>query len=246
MRAMFAVVAAGALLAPVAHAAGPKIREELVQFKKGETSATLKGKIKGEEVVDYKLRAAAGQSLTLLFKPGNPSAYFNLLPPGSDAALFVGSSSGNRFEGDLPADGAYTIRVYLMRSAARRNESASYALEMVVSGAAKKAEVLPSSGPPPATYDASGNVKCSAGAGKFDQECAFRVVRNLSKQAADVWIARPAAGGGTTWRFLHYEAKVFTTDNKGRLAWQRQDDNWWVSVDGLEFYLVPDALLLGG
>jgi len=154
MRAMFPALLAGSLLVAGAHATGPRIRAEQVQFKKGEAGATLEGKIKGDEIVDYELRAAAGQSLVVLFKPGNPSAYFNVLPPGTDVAVFVGSSSGNRFEGNLPADGIYTIRVYLMRSAARRNESASYTLEVGLSGAAGKAEAPPPSRPPPARYDA--------------------------------------------------------------------------------------------
>jgi hypothetical protein len=243
---MFPALLAGSLLVAGAHAAGSRIRAEQVQFKKGEAGATLEGKIKGDEIVDYELRAAAGQSLVVLFKPGNPSAYFNVLPPGSDEAVFVGSSSGNRFQGELAKDGAYTIRVYLMRSAARRNESASYTLEVGLSGAAGKAEAPPPSRPPPARYDASGHVKCSTGSGKLDQWCAFRVVRDLPRQAADVWIAKPGSGSGTTWRFLHHEAKGFTTDDETRLTWQRQDDNWSVGIDGSEFYFIPDALLFGG
>jgi hypothetical protein len=125
-------------MATVAQAAGPTIREVSVQFPKGETHATLKGKLKGDETVDYKVRATSGQSMVVVFKPGNPSAYFNVLPPGSDAAIFIGSTSGNRFEGTLPADGTYAIRVYLMRSAARRNEVASYTLDVGVTGGAVK------------------------------------------------------------------------------------------------------------
>jgi hypothetical protein len=246
MRAIFTVIVAAAVLAPVTHADAQRIRAEQVQFKKGEAGATLKGKIKGDEIVDYELRAAAGQSLVVLFKPGNPSAYFNVLPPGSDLAVFVGSSSGNRFEGYLPADGIYTIRVYLMRSAARRNESASYTLDVGLSGAATKAAAPPASRPPPARYDASGHVKCSTGAGKLDQQCAFRVVRNLAKQAADVWIAKPASGTEPGWRFLHHEARSFTTGDETKVTWQREDDNWSVDVDGKEFYFIPDALLFGG
>jgi hypothetical protein len=246
MRAIFPFVLAGAVLAPVAHADAPRIRAEQVQFKKGEAGSTLKGKIKGDEIVDYELRAAAGQSMVVLFKPGHPSAYFNVLPPGSDLAVFVGSSSGNRFEGYLPADGTYTIRVYLMRSAARRNESASYTLDVGLSGAATKAEAPPPSRPPPARYDASGHVKCSAGSGKLDQQCAFRVVRYLAKQSADVWIAKPASGTEPGWRFLHHEARVFTTDDETKVTWQREDDNWSVGVDGKEFYFIPDALIFGG
>jgi hypothetical protein len=138
MRAKFVAVVLGVLIATVAQAAGPKVREVPVQFPKGETGVSLKGKLKGDETVDYKVRAAAGQSMAIVFKPGNPSAYFNVLPPGSDSAIFIGSTSGNRFEGALPADGTYTIRVYLMRSAARRNESTSYALDVGVSSGTKK------------------------------------------------------------------------------------------------------------
>jgi hypothetical protein len=128
-------VAALAALAATAHAATTGIREVPVQFQKGETGATLKGKLKGYETVDYTLRAKAGQSMVVIMKTTNASAYFNVLPPGSETALFVGSTSGERFEGTLSADGVYRIRVYLMRSAARRNEKASYTLDVGVSGA---------------------------------------------------------------------------------------------------------------
>jgi hypothetical protein len=69
------------------------------------------------------------------FKHSNRSAYFNVLPPGSGDALFVGSSAGDRFDGALPSTGAYTIRVYLMRNAARRNEKADYTLSVKISSA---------------------------------------------------------------------------------------------------------------
>jgi hypothetical protein len=39
------------------------IREQQVQVKKGESGATIKGSIKGDQTVDYKLRANAGQTM---------------------------------------------------------------------------------------------------------------------------------------------------------------------------------------
>ena len=108
------------------------IRKEQVQFKKGADSATIKGSIKGDETIDYVLSAKAGQSMVVNLKASNSSAYFNVLPPGSDEAIFIGSSAGSRFEGNLPADGEYTVRVYLMRNAARRNETAKYTLTVKV------------------------------------------------------------------------------------------------------------------
>ena len=246
MRAKFGVVVLGAWIAAVAQAGDPKIREVQVQFPKGETGATLKGKLKGDESVDYKVRATAGQSMVIVFKPGNSSAYFNVLPPGSDAAIFIGSTSGNRYEGTLAADGTYTIRVYLMRNAARRNESSSYTLEVGVSGGAKKAEAGPAAGQPPAKVDASGHVKCSKGGLPLDQQCAFRVVRDLPRKAADVWIARAGTAAPPSWRFLRYAGKAFTTEGPGKIEARRQDDNWVVGIDGNETYLLPDALIHGG
>jgi hypothetical protein len=127
-----AVLGGAAALAQVA------IRKEPVHFKAGETGATVKGKIKGDETVDYILNAQKGQSMVVTLEASNGSAYFNVMPPGSVEALFIGSTSGNRFEGTLPSSGDYTVRLYLMRSAARRGETADYTIKFGVSGAAAK------------------------------------------------------------------------------------------------------------
>ena len=218
------------------------IRKEEVLFKQGETGATIKGKISGDQTVDYRVRAGAGQSLMVAFTPDNSSAYFNVIAPGADSALFIGSTSGNRFESTLPASGTYTIRVYLMRNAARRGESVNYTLQV---GVAADASKLTADIAGPDKWDASGSVKCSAGAPGLDRECGFRVVRTLSKRSADVWIAN-IAKGQSGYRFFHYADRQFTTSDNAKLAWQRKDDNWWISVDGREFYLIPDALIHGG
>lgn len=110
-----------------------RIRQETIQFDKGASSAHVQGKLKGYQVMDYQLRAKAGQQIQVDFQPSNWSAYFNLLVPGSkDEAFFIGSSAGNHYSGKLPVDGIYTIRVYLMRSAARRNETAKYMLDVSI------------------------------------------------------------------------------------------------------------------
>jgi len=137
MRVPIVVIAWALMPAIVATTARADVREETIQFRKGESRATVKGTIKGDQTADYKLRASAGQTLTVDFKPNSRSAYFNVLPPGGEQALFVGATSGNRYVGTLPADGLYTIRVYLMRSAARRNEIARYTLDVGVTGATR-------------------------------------------------------------------------------------------------------------
>jgi hypothetical protein len=115
------------------------IRTERVQFKPGTSSATIKGKIKGYETVDYVLEAGKGQQMNVSMATNNGASYFNIMAPGeNEVAMFVGSTSGKQFEGALPKSGDYKIRVYMMRSAARRNEVANYRLEMIVTGAAEK------------------------------------------------------------------------------------------------------------
>lgn len=55
--------------------------EQVVRFRAGENSATLSGSFAGYDSKDYRLGARAGQSISVLFKPKNPSCYFNVLPP---------------------------------------------------------------------------------------------------------------------------------------------------------------------
>ena len=121
-----------ALLMLNVHAA-EDIRKVPVHFKKGTSQASIKGHLKGRETIDYVLRARAGQTMTVNLETSHPGAYFNVLPPGSDnEAIFIGQVAGPKFEGKLPKDGDYKIRVYLVRAAARRNESAKYTLTVKV------------------------------------------------------------------------------------------------------------------
>ena len=133
MKTLFACLLAGAVLtgaAFTAEAAKP------IQFAKGKSSASVSGKIKGSDDVDYTLRASAGQTMTVDFKASKGAAYFNVLPPGSTGdAIFIGSSEGNRFQAVLPSDGDYTIRVYLMGGAKASDKPVSYTLKVGIPAA---------------------------------------------------------------------------------------------------------------
>jgi hypothetical protein len=123
------------------------IRTERVHFRPGTGSAIIKGKIKGYETVDYVLEASKGQQMNVSMATNNGANYFNILAPGeNEVAMFIGSTSGNQYEGTLPKSGDYKIRVYMMRSAARRKEVASYRLEMIVTGAVEKSNANPAKG----------------------------------------------------------------------------------------------------
>lgn len=108
------------------------IRTVPVQFARGASSAAIKGSIKGYGAVDYTVRARAGQTLTVRLTTSNKSGYFNVTAPGADEAMFNGSISGNRFSAAIPSTGTYAVRVYLMRNAARRNETANYTLNVAI------------------------------------------------------------------------------------------------------------------
>lgn len=108
------------------------IRRERVQFASGANSAHLEGTIRGQEIVDYRLRVREGDYLNISMATDNTANYFNLMEPGETAvAIFNGSNDGNQFEGTANEDGDYTVRVYLFRNAARRNETANYRLEII-------------------------------------------------------------------------------------------------------------------
>lgn len=120
-------------LAPSLVAAQP-IHEKQVSFPARGSGTTLQGKITGAEITDYVLGAGAGQTMTIDFASSNPSAYFNLMQGSDPAAIHVGSSAGNHFKGVLPVNGNYRIRVFLMRNAARRGETADYKLSVSIGG----------------------------------------------------------------------------------------------------------------
>jgi hypothetical protein len=157
------------------------IRKVPVHFKKGASQATIHGHIKGRETIDYVLRAREGQTMTVNLKTSHPAAYFNVLPPGSnDEAIFTGQVAGPHFEGKLPQDGDYAIRVYLMPSAARRSESAKYTLTVKVTGDAAAGQAA-----------ATGHTGAAGHAGaKFD--------RKLKLQGITFHVTSPNTATGNT------------------------------------------------
>lgn len=116
------------------------IRTERVRFQPGATSAVVEASITGDEIVDYVLAARRGQYANISMATDNGANYFNILAPGErEVAMFNGANAENQFEGTLPESGDYTVRVYLLRSAARRHEVATYRLEMIVAAAERGA-----------------------------------------------------------------------------------------------------------
>lgn len=221
------------------------IQTSPVQFKKGTRSATIEGSIKGGQTIDYTLRARAGQTMSVMLATKHGANYFNVLPPGSnDEALFVGSSGGNEWTGALPADGEYKVRVYLMRSAARRNEAANYTLKVGIAGTSRPTEF----GKAPASdakvkgtgYHATGPLPCRMGNDKPIQ-CEFGVIRGEPGNA-EVHITPP---GGLT-RVLTFMGANVTTNPGEKVEAVKQGYDWSVKVNDYEHYTIPEAVISGG
>jgi hypothetical protein len=238
-----AVIALFILISSSHGFAKDEIRTERVQFKKGSAEAIIKNRIKGYEVVDYLLGAKAGQTMSVHLKTSNGANYFNVVPPGSDAAIAMGELLGNKWTGTLPVDGDYTIRVYLMRSAARRNETANFTLTVGITGRAD-AKVA---GTP---YHATGTVPCSVGTDpKGSAQCSFGVIRSAYGHA-DVYLASP--GYDVTLhkdklRVLKFAGSTVTSfDPKEKVESMKQGDDWSIDVNDFYFYVIPEAVINGG
>ena len=109
------------------------IQTEQVVFESGKDSTIIEASISGYAIRDYALDVETGQHMDIRLKTTNTAAYFNVLAPGEkDVAMFIGSIAGDHFTQSAEQSGVYTLRVYMMRSAARRNEIADYTLSIAL------------------------------------------------------------------------------------------------------------------
>jgi hypothetical protein len=214
-----------------------------VRFAKGASNATINGTIQGDASTDYLVRASAGQKLTVTLKAANASNYFNVLPPGSDNVAMYNSSSGDQtYSVVLPDDGDYAIRVYLMRSAARRKEASKFTLTVGVEGKALT--------PVPASKDAlvrgtrfhaAAPVKCSTGG--ETKECKGFVVRRQPAGAATVEIQ---GANGFKRRILFDKGAPVSSDAMDQFTVDRKNDVMRVKFESVEWYEIVDAMITGG
>jgi len=239
-----------------------EIRKERIKFKSGEIGATIKGHIKGYEIVDYLVRAKTGQSMTVILESKNTANYFNVMAPGEETAMFIGSTSGSRFVGELPKDGDYTIRVYLMRSAARRGEKANFKLDVAIAGNKASSEAANKDKPASANdeeaasdatvrageskFDATGQIPCAQHAGQPMGQCDFGVAR-AGGGTATVVITMP---DGRKRAIFFTKGKAIAADLSqadGNMDFRatKESDLYKIQA-GNERYEIPEAVIYGG
>jgi hypothetical protein len=215
-----------------------------VQVAKGKSSAVIRDRIVGRQTIDYQVQAAAGQRMTVSLKGSNGANYFNLLPPESDgAAMAMGELLDNRFEGMLPDDGVYTIRVFLYRAAARRNEASDFTLSVGVTGtplkpvSASKDAMLPGT-----RYHASATTSCEPAYSKTRQ-CEVFVVRRGFDGTATVELRWDGTGKR---RILFVKGEPKAADASQPMTFIRNERGWAVKFGDDERFEIPEPLVFGG
>lgn len=230
-----------------------RIRSERVRFERGATSAVVESSITGYDIVDYVLGAGEGQYMNVSMATDNTASYFNILAPGEDeVAMFNGSLGENQYEGRLPESGDYKVRVYMMRSAARRNEVANFRLEMIIAAgddandSDDTADAEDAASGPEGDFDATGQIPCAQAAGQPMGPCKFGVSRD-GGGTATVVVTKP---DGRTRAIFFVDGTANSADAsqaEGDLEFtaSREGDLTIVRV-GEERYEIPDAAVYGG
>jgi len=239
-----------ALAVAGASLAADGIQSKPLHFAKGANSATVKGSIQGQQTIDYKLRAKAGQTMKVSLKSGNPGLAFNVLPPGSKDVAIEGAIGLQDWSGTLPADGEYTVRTYLDRAGARRGEKASYTLTVAIGGASGAAAA------------AGGDTVERAGAGKFDATGTAMPCAKAKGQPMTqcTWGVARAGGGTATVVITHPDGRkrtIFFEKGKptgadlsqadGNMTFRatKEADLYKIQA-GDERYEFPEAVVFGG
>lgn len=245
----FAVLAILFGLGVSAYAAAGEIRSERVKFAAGSSGTTIDGRIQGYEIVDYQLGAQAGQRMTVTMTTDSTANYFNVMAPGeTDVAFFNGSVNENRFSGLLPDSGDYTIRVYQVRSAARRNETASYRLEIEITWEERASDPTPTSTDdlvPGTQFHATGQIPCARTAGQPMASCDFGVVREGSGTGY-VKVFWP--DGGNRVIFFEESSPISfdssEADGGSEMTVEKESDLFKVRI-GVQRFEIPEVVILG-
>jgi len=153
------------------------------------------------------------------------------------------AQDGQPYTGMLPTDGDYNVRVYLMRSAARRNEVSNYELTISVTGHALAP--LPASKDalvPGTPFHASASITCLPmpyGDTK-PQQCEAFVIRRGADGTATVEIPSK----GIKRRILFVKGSLSASDSSEKMTATRKGDVTTMKFESGEYYEIVDALVI--
>lgn len=239
-----AALLTGVLLASAATAAAPEPKPQEIRFAPGSSGAEVKGKVKGDATNTYRLVAGAGQTLSVELKTANGAQYFNIVSPGSNEAMYMSETAGQQAKVVLPTDGAYLVKTFLMRSAARRGQAANYTLTVSVTGAALPA--LPGAQDAKVAgtrFHATAQVRCKPPYVTELASCEAGVIRRGNDGTATVVLRGP---NQLMRQILFVKGQPVSSNTAQPLTARRDGDTTVVNIDEQERYEVPDAFLKGG
>lgn len=210
-----------------------------INILKEKNSTSIAGVIKGSQFIDYQIQFEKGQTIEVLLTGSNQSNYFNILPPGSkDVAIYNSSINGNKYNGLSDRSGLYTIRVYLMRNAARRNESSKFTLKIKLRNTGTNADAKV----PGTKFHATGELRYSIKEETTNSRKAlFGVIRKKTNEAElHITLA------DNQKRILLFNGnKVTSGNNLQKLKFIKESDMWLIDINDTEHYQIPDAVING-
>jgi hypothetical protein len=213
------------------------------QLPIGPKALSVKESIKGYQSADYRIKALAGQTLKVTLTARHPQAYFNLLPSGTQEAMFVGSSMGNKASVVIPMDGEFTVQVYFMRAAARRGAASKFTLTASLQGQALPAIASSKDALVPGTpFHATASVKCAPPFSANVTSCDAGVIRRGLDGTATVQVRWPQG----VRHILFVKGEPIATDSAQPITSTKTEDMNKVTIGGDEMFDIPDALLTGG
>lgn len=207
-------------------------------FPAGKNSTTVTGTVRGHSYIDYKLNVLAGQTLKASLNSKRTSVFFNILPPGStDVAIYNSSGDGNNYSGVADKSGLYAIRVYLMGAAKSENQSVNFGLTVSLIKPATSGNTTTTS------FDANGQVRSSKGSAAPGSVMSDFGVKRTGFNKADLYLTYP----GSTQRILRFNNGKWTCLSKNcTVTYSKKGDDWHLAINGTYFFIVPEAVVLGG
>nr|WP_315144945.1 hypothetical protein [uncultured Flavobacterium sp.] len=215
-----------------------QITTKKVTFPAGNNGTTITGVITGDQTIDYTIGASQGQVLKVSMKSNINASYFNVLPPGSqDVADFSGQMDGNNCTLTLKQSGTYKIRVYQMRSSARKGTKVNYTLTISITGAMTKSTDAKVAG---TNYHATGEIRSALGS--TPKTTKFGVIR--SKDGGEV---HATMNGKSKRIFVFSKGEWSCKSSNCKLTFAKiSSDEWEVICNGTEKYYIPDGVIYGG
>lgn len=205
----------------------------------------MSGQLKGRSYVDHRVSLKAGVRMRVSFEKATASCFFNVLPPGSTGeAMHIGSFQSSQVADLLaPVAGVYTVRTYLMGDAKNGSKTLAYVLKVKVAGAGLNP--LPQSKDakfPGTPYHAKASIACTLQSNPATKQCPAYVIRYGGGTATVV-----LESGKVRRLILFTKGKPSATDSHYNFSSSHKNDMTTINIgDGVERYVIPDALTFGG